>query len=683
MASAIQWPSFGADDSPVEMLAKLSRFYGSDPDFVLAGGGNTSVKVGDRHFVKGSGHALATITAEGFVEMDRPALERILQATADPDRGNREEMYKAGVMAARVHPEKGQRPSVEVVFHHLMPRKFVVHTHATQANLFTCCTSGKALVEKLGGGQVVWVPDVDPGLILAQTIRDALKEHTRKTGRDCPRAVIMQNHGLIVCGDTPDEVRQHTDWMIGILRAHVDNTPARDVFGKVTQLDPQRARSLINVIGPALRGLLASDENLKVITFSDCPTVMSLVGGADGQAVAMGGPLCPDQIVYCKALPMWFDAGGEEAPAKLVEALRQAVRAYEGAAHFPPVVILVKGLGMFAAGADYAAPESAKLVYTDAIKVMAGARRLGQLRYMPQSQRDFFEHWEVEAYRRKIAKGAARAGHASGKVAVVTGAAQGFGLEIAQDLAGEGAHVVLADVNVEGASKAAADLGVKYGAGRALGLAINVTDGASVAEAMHQVVRMYGGLDLLVSNAGVLKAGSVKTQPERDFDFVTAVNYKGYYVCVQKASPIMAVQHLAKADYWSDIIQINSKSGLEGSNRNFAYAGSKFGGIGLTQSFALELVEDGIKVNAICPGNFLDGPLWSDPNNGLFVQYLRSGKVSGAKTIEDVRRAYEAKVPMGRGCQTPDVMRAIYYLMEQKYETGQAVPVTGGQVMLA
>jgi sorbitol-6-phosphate 2-dehydrogenase len=181
----------------------------------------------------------------------------------------------------------------------------------------------------------------------------------------------------------------------------------------------------------------------------------------------------------------------------------------------------------------------------------------------------------------------------------------------------------------------------------------------------------------------VLKAGSVKSQSEQDFDFVTAVNYKGYFVCVQKVAGVMAVQHMARPGYWSDIIQINSKSGLQGSNRNGAYAGSKFGGVGLTQSFAMELVEDGIKVNAICPGNFFDGPLWSDPNSGLLVQYLRSGKVPGAKTIGEVRRFYEAKAPMGRGCTTADVMKAVYYIMEQQYETGQAVPVTGGQIMLS
>jgi sorbitol-6-phosphate 2-dehydrogenase len=242
--------------------------------------------------------------------------------------------------------------------------------------------------------------------------------------------------------------------------------------------------------------------------------------------------------------------------------------------------------------------------------------------------------------------------------------------------------VALADINVDGARQEAARLAKQHGPGRAMGLAIDVSDGDSVAGAIEEIVRRFGGLDVLIANAGVLRAESVKTQSEKDFDFVTAVNYKGYYVCVQKVAPVLAVQHAARESYWSDVIQINSKSGLTGSNKNFAYAGSKFGGLGLTQSFALELVEDGVKVNSICPGNFYDGPLWSDPDNGLFVQYLRAGKVPGAKTVEDVRRAYEAKTPISRGCTTPDVMKAVYYLIEQQYETGQAVPVTGGQVML-
>ena len=144
----------------------------------------------------------------------------------------------------------------------------------------------------------------------------------------------------------------------------------------------------------------------------------------------------------------------------------------------------------------------------------------------------------------------------------------------------------------------------------------------------------------------------------------------------------MKIQNRFNKKLSMDIIQINSKSGLSGSNKNFAYAGGKFGGIGLTQSFALELIPFNIKVNSICPGNFLDGPLWCDSEKGLFVQYLKAGKVPGAKTVEDVKRFYEGKVPMNRGCLVKDVSRAINYVVEQEYETGQAVPVTGGQEML-
>jgi len=283
---------------------------------------------------------------------------------------------------------------------------------------------------------------------------------------------------------------------------------------------------------------------------------------------------------------------------------------------------------------------------------------------------------------RVAARFSGRPGRAAEKVAMVTGAAQGFGFEIARDLAAQGAWVVLADINVAGVEAAAARLNADTGMPVAIGVAMNVADLDSVRQAVQSVVAAFGGIDLFVSNAGVLKAASVKTQTVADLDLVTNVNYKGYFLSVQAVSQVMALQHAACPRAWFDIVQINSKSGLQGSNKNGSYAGSKFGGIGLTQSFAMELVEDHVKVNAICPGNFFDGPLWSNPKTGLFVQYLNTGKVPGAQTVSDVRAFYEAKVPMGRGCTTADVMKAIYYLVDQLYETGQALPVTGGQVML-
>ena len=273
--------------------------------------------------------------------------------------------------------------------------------------------------------------------------------------------------------------------------------------------------------------------------------------------------------------------------------------------------------------------------------------------------------------------------HLYNRVVAITGGAMGFGEGIARQLFLEGANVVIMDINEKEGARLAGELNEHRSPNRAMFVKADVSSLESMENAVFETILEFSGLDVLISNAGILKAGSIEELDEGAFDFVTQVNYKGYYNCVKAVVPVMKLQNRFSTRNFGDLIQINSKSGLEGSKKNFAYAGSKFGGIGLTHSFAMELITDRIKVNAICPGNYFEGPLWSDPSNGLFIQYLKSGKVPGALTVEDVKRHYESVVPAGRGCRVEDVVKAIKYVIDQEYETGQAIPVTGGQVMLS
>ncbi len=339
-------------------------------------------------------------------------------------------------------------------------------------------------------------------------------------------------------------------------------------------------------------------------------------------------------------------------------------------------------MGVFAIAESYASAEACLDVYEDLIKISYYASLCGGIKFLTPEQISFIDQWEVENYRRKVSQAAGSGNKLNNKIAIVTGGAQGFGAGIAEALFSLNLNVVIADLNEETGNSFASRLMSKKTPNKAIFVKTDVSDPVSVKELIISTVKEFGGLDLMVSNAGVLKAGGLDEMDPETFSKTTDVNYNGYFHCAKYASEVMKLQNQENHEYFTDIIQINSKSGLRGSNRNFAYSGAKFGGIGLTQSFAMELAPFRIKVNSICPGNFYEGPLWSDPHNGLFVQYLNTGKVPGAKNIEEVRKFYEDQVPMKRGCKLEDVMKALLYIVDQEYETGQAVPVTGGQVML-
>lgn len=632
-------------------LAAMSQKYGANSSFVLAGGGNTSYKSDEILYVKGSGTALATIKPEQFVKMDRALLAKMWETDYPADEAAREAAVLADMMDARVKNEMG-RPSVETLLHDLFPQRYVLHVHPAAINGITCSVKGKAAMAELFP-DAVWVDACKPGYILAGNCREAMNAVV-KAGKPFPNLLFLENHGIFFAADTTEEIDTLAANVMDSVYCALKRSPDLDDC----DFDAERAVAL----APVVR-MLYGEGGVATATFV-CNKEILAFDIASKSAT-------PDHIVYTKAKVLGLPADVTD------DGLAEAFRAFVAENGYKPKIIIVEGLGMYACGKTYSEAMTAKEVFLDALTVMAYAESFGGFSPMSDELIDFIVNWEVESYRAKVSLASASAKRLEGKVTIVTGGAQGFGKGIADELYKDGAYLVIADMNEVGATAAALDF-----APTGYPVAVNVSDEESVKKMVYATVLRFGGLDILVSNAGIAKAGGLEEMTKSVFELVTAVNYTGYFLCTKYAAQIMKIQNKFAPDYMMDIITVNSKSGLAGSNKNFAYAGSKFGGIGLTQSFALELAPVNVKVNAVCPGNFLDGPLWSDPERGLFVQYLNAGKVPGAKTVEDVRKFYESKVPMNRGCLPKDVACAITYLVEQKYETGQALPVTGGQEML-
>uniref|UniRef100_UPI004027E030 SDR family NAD(P)-dependent oxidoreductase n=1 Tax=Candidatus Cryptobacteroides bacterium TaxID=3085639 RepID=UPI004027E030 len=647
----------------IDDLIAISRKFGQDSRFVIAGGGNTSYKDENRLWVKASGHALATITEDGFAVLDRTLLNEMGEKAYNEDTAIREEQVKNDLAVACV--TKDRRPSVETSLHNCMGFAFVVHLHPTLVNGLMCSANAEAVCGEIFP-EALYIEYTDPGYTLFKKVYDRINAYKAANGKE-PQVIFLQNHGIFVGGDTTAEIEGIYSEILGKLEAKVAALPEGG-----SEVSP----TVMDVI-PAIRQMLSrAGRGLKTLKVTKNALVDYFL---DGSREKIAAPFTPDIIVYCKSAYIFIDAESDEEILKQAEEKIEAFAAEKG---YTPKVLLIKGIGLVAVGDNFKNAQIITDVFTDAMKVAFYAQSFGGEHPMEKAWIDFIDNWEVENYRRKVAAGSSK-GRVEGKTIIVTGAAQGFGEGIARELMAQGANIVVADLNEATGEKTAASFNEMAGSNKAIFVKTNVADMTSLHNLMRQTILNFGALDAFVSNAGVVRAGGLDVMTPENFEFVTKINYEAYFFCAKAASHIMKIETRHDPDYFADIIQVNSKSGLRGSKANFAYAGGKFGGIGLTQSFALELAPDRVKVNSICPGNYYDGPLWSNPENGLFIQYLNAGKVPGAKTVQDVKDYYLAQVPMRKGCNPVDVCKAILYAIDQTGETGQAIPVTGGQVMLA
>lgn len=650
----------------LKQLVKISQFYGSDSRYVIAGGGNTSYKNADTLWVKASGHALATITEDGFAVLDRKKLNVISEKQYPTDTAAREEEVKNDLAAACI--TKDRRPSVETSLHNALSASFIVHLHPTFVNGLMCSQQAEEMTKKLFGDEALYIPYIDPGYILFKEVERRIREYTKQQGHE-PSIILLQNHGIFVGAESTEKIQAIYDGVLGKIEKALTISPLR---GEADVCDC--AQEII----PAIRMMVSDKGNLKTVKVVNTALISYFIESKEHFA-KISKPFSPDIIVYCKSNYIYIDSEGTEA---ILAKAQQEIEAYKAKYGYAPKVILIKGIGLVAVGDNAAGCDIIAEVYQDMMKIAYLAQSFGGEHPMTQAQIDFIDNWEVENYRRKVSAGTT-AGRVENKTIIVTGAAQGFGEGIARCLIQQGANIVVADLNEVTGAKTVENLNSIAKSNRAIFVKTNVADTASLRELVHKTVCAFGGLDVFISNAGVVRAGGLEEMTPENFEFVTKINYNAFFYCAQAASRVMKLQNRYCEENYGDIIQINSKSGLRGSKANFAYAGSKFGGVGLTQSFALELAPFRIKVNAVCPGNYYEGPLWSNPENGLFLQYLHAGKVPGAKTVEDVRAYYMAQVPMRKGTGPEDVTKAVLYLIEQTCETGQALPVTGGQVMLS
>ena len=652
----------------IKDLIDISHFYGSDKEYVIAGGGNTSFKDDNIIRVKASGQPLSELTEEGLVTLSREKLREISRKTYPEDPVKREDQVKKDLFNSIIDTTSGKRPSVETSLHEMIRYKYIVHLHPTLINGVLCSRNARSITKKLFGDKVLFVPYTDPGYTLFKKLEADINIFRRDHQTD-PQIIFLENHGVFVGADTIEGVKEIYRYLTETIEG---------LIPRLTNIEPLPYDPIMNKVLPVFRMAL-SEEKPKIIRYRH-NSLISKYYTSQQEFNKISLPLTPDMIVYCKTRYLYIEHSS--SAERIIDSFKSQLPRFRNEYGYPPKVIVIKNMGVFAVDDSFYAAESVLDVYEDLVRISYYASQAGGTKFLSPDQIAFIDQWEVENYRRKVASSGSSLNKLAGRTAIVTGGAQGFGAGIAESLYNLNLNVVVADLNEETGADFVSRLSQKKYSGRIIFKKTDVSDPVSVKELVAHTVSEFGGLDLMISNAGILKAGGLDEIEPEAFARTTNINYNGFFYCAKYASEVMKIQNTEKPGYFTDIIQINSKSGLRGSNRNFTYAGAKFGGIGLTQSFALELAPFRIKVNAICPGNFYEGPLWSHPVNGLFVQYLKAGKVPGARTVDDVRKFYEDQVPLRRGCKLEDLVKALLYIVDQEYETGQAVPVTGGQVML-
>jgi rhamnulose-1-phosphate aldolase/alcohol dehydrogenase len=664
----------------LDRLVYASRLIGAETSLVVWGGGNTSIK-GLEHDhrgreihvlrVKGSGSDLKSIQRKDFpgVRMDD------ILALLERDEMGDQEMVS--YLAHGLMEPGGPRPSIETLLHGFLAEPAVIHTHADAIVSLTNNDRAAETLTSVYGREVIALAYRRPGFRISKDVADAI------AARPGARALLLERHGTITWGATVRAAYEATIELISRAEEAVAaRRRGRQVFGppKVPLPGPSARRAAAVAIAPRLRGRLSRERRV-VLAFDDTPAVSEFVVAAEARSLSQVGPATPDHTIFTKRVACFVDAERLDDAEAIGAAIERDVGRYgeeytryfeahrfEGAELSDPLprVVLVAGLGMFTAGKDRRTAGIVNDIYHHTIDVMSNASAFG--RYVSLSPRDAFdvEYWPLELYKLTLAPPEREMAR---RIVLVTGGAGGIGRAVARRLAAEGAHVVIADLDGAGARKVADEIAAKVGSERTLGLAMDVTSEASVRAAFEETVLAYGGVDVIVSNAGIAHSSPVVDLALADWERSFAVNATGHFLVAREAMRILMAQGIGGA-----LVFIATKNVMSPGKDFAAYSAAKAAEAQLAKVLALEGAPHRIRSNIVNPDAiFLDSGLWS-------TEVRRERAATQGIAVDQLEEFYRKRNLLGVRILPADVAEAVLFLASDRSSktTGCTLTVDGG-----
>ncbi|WP_281274573.1 bifunctional aldolase/short-chain dehydrogenase [Lysinibacillus telephonicus] len=665
----------------LEMLAYRSNLIGSDRTVCNWGGGNTSVKSKEINFkgdeidvlwVKGSGSDLATIKPENFTGLN---LQDILPLFEYDDMSDEEMVaYLEKCMIDSKHP----RASIETLLHAFLPFPHIDHTHPDAIISLCCAHNGKKIAEEIFGDRFVWVPYLRPGFKLSKLIAESVKENPGA------ELVLMEKHGLVTWGYTAEECYNKTIEVIEQAEAYITSKIEEDyVFGgqKYISLDDSIRTQFLSQILPIIRGSVSDDKKM-LLKADSADDILQFVNSVRAKELSSIGAACPDHLVHTKRVPLYVEWDpSTQSLEDLKEILPNLISQYKleyreyfernknnGDVMFEPAprVILIPGIGMISTGKTLAMADISGSLYHRAIAVMKGSTSLGDFVSLNENESYNIEYWPLELYKLSLAP---KEAEFSRQVAFITGGAGGIGSATAKKFVADGAHVVVADINLEGAQKVADELNQKANAFVAAAVKMDVTKEEEVSKAIEHAILTFGGIDIIVNNAGLATSSPFEETTLQEWELNMNVLGTGYFLVAREAFKLMQAQGLG-----GNMVFVGSKNSIYAGKNAAAYSSVKALEVHLARCIASEGGQYGIRVNSVLPDAVLQG-------SAIWGSRWREERAAAYNIHPDqLEEHYRKRTTLLVNIFPEDIADAILFFASSKSSktTGSMITVDGG-----